>query len=75
MCWEVNVCSCCSTETDGSCPMPAATIFTKAGTDNSAWFAMSITALQQMVRASPSRKAPIEVVSVASERSSNLMIA
>ena len=47
---------------------------TRPGTDSSPWIAMSSAALQHTVRASESVKSPIEVISVASERSSNLPI-
>ena len=55
--------------------MPAARIRTNAGTDSSARCTMSSTALQLTVRASESEKAPIDSVSVASDRSSNRTIA
>ena len=69
------MCSVCSTDTTGSLPMPDVRIVTKAGTDSSPCWTMSSTALQQTVRASESVNWPIACVSVASERSSNLVSA
>ena len=69
------MCRICSTETDGSSPMPPTRIRTNAGTDSSACCTMSSTALQHTVRASESVNAPMDSVSVASDRASNRTIA
>ena len=65
------MCRLCSTDTEGSLPMPAASSRTNAGSESSASCTMSTAALQHTARASESVNSPIDSVSVASDRGSN----
>ena len=65
------MCRLCSTDTDGSLPMPPATSRTNAGSESSASCTMSIAAFQHTARESESVNSPIASVSVASDRGSN----